>query len=263
MIRLEGRGLHRGAPSAVSFRAIDGRTTIGRGNDDAALADLVVEGSDRCSVAVLPHGTRIVGIEHLLSAIVGAGVFYGVHIEIDGDEVPLLDGGATSFFDALSGFSPRGDRVRVLREAKFEAHGAVLSVAPLDGTDISVDVSFDSQRFGRPLAGSASFNGDRAFYRAHIATARTFGAARELDALRARGLAAYLPEGSVVALDVDDPRYAPRDPEEPIRHKLLDVLGDLAALGGPFHGRARIVRPSHLGTRATLELALSAGVIQR
>jgi UDP-3-O-acyl-N-acetylglucosamine deacetylase len=98
------------------------------------------------------------------------------------------------------------------------------------------------------LKGEARWRGDPAEYRAHLATARTFGFARDLDALRARGLAAHV--DNVVALDL--PERGPSDPGEPIRHKLLDALGDLAPLGGPPLGKIRLEKPSHRGTRAAL-----------
>jgi len=258
---MEGRGLHTGRPCAVRFERTDGPTTLGRGADRATLASMRVEGRDRCSFAILPSGREIATVEHLLSAIVGASVFRGLHVEIDGDEVPLLDGGSARFFDGLAQFVSDGPDAIVTRAAIFESSDTVLSIAPCDLTEIVVHVDYAAARFGRELRGTARWNGDRATYRAAIATARTFGAASELAALRARGLASHVPEGSVVALDVDDPRFAPSDPSEPIRHKLLDALGDLATLGGILRGRVEITRPSHRGTRGAVGLALGRGAI--
>lgn len=257
---MEGRGLHTGRVGSVRFERAPGPTTLGRGDDRAPLHALVVEGRDRCSVAVLPSGREIATVEHLLSAIVGASAFYGVRIEIEGDEVPLLDGGAVAFADALAEYGADGPDVIVARAGTFESGGCMVTVAPSDDTRITVHVAFPAARFGRELRGSSTWDGDRETYRATIATARTFGAAAELAALRARGLALHVPEGSVVALDLDDPRYAPTDPDEPIRHKLLDALGDLATLGGRVRGRLEITRPSHAGVRGALALASAAGI---
>lgn len=259
-MRLAGRGLHSGGACSVTIAPCEGPTTLGRGDDRAPLASLRVEGRERCSVAVLPSGAELAVVEHLLSAIAGAGAFVGARIDVDGDELPLLDGGAAAYFDAL----PRAlvAPLVIARSGRVEAHGTVLEFAPHPGVDVEVVVEFPAERFGIALRGAARWTGDPADYRARIATARTFGAAAELASLRARGLAAHVPAGAVVALD--DPRAPPSDPDEPIRHKLLDALGDLAPLGAPLHGRVRILRPSHRGTRAAIALlAQPAGLLGR
>lgn len=245
---LRGRGVHSGRECAVSIEHGEGPTRF----CGVPLASLRVEGRERCSVAVVDREVMVV--EHLLSAIVGASAFYNVIICVDGEELPLLDGGAASYFDALFGVGETGPPVVVSRAARFEAFGTTLILEPNAGTDIAIEVDFPAERFGRSIVGSARWNGDRDVYRTTIATARTFGATHELAALRANGLAAFVEPGTVVAIDRDD-EWAPRDPEEPVRHKLLDVLGDLAPLGGPIRGRVRMIRPSHRGTRATLALA--------
>jgi len=244
----------------VRFEPSDGPTTLGRGDERVALRRLRVEGRERCSVAVLPSGRELMTVEHLLSAIVGASVFVGLHVEVDGDEVPLLDGGSARFFDALAAFASGGPRALVTVERAFTAGDTTIALRPCDRARIDVDVDYPAARYGFALRGTASWDGDRASYRA-IATARTFGASSELGELRARGLAAHIEPGSVVALDLDDPRFAPRDPEEPIRHKLLDALGDLATLGGVVRGHVAIARPSHRGTRAALRRAVEDGAI--
>jgi len=257
---MEGRGLHSGRTCVVRFASTDGPTTLGVGADRAPMSALRIEGRERCSVAILPSGRELATVEHLLSAIAGASVFAGLHVEVEGDELPLLDGGAAVFFDALAPFASGGREVVVARSGTFEADGTTLVVSPADATEIAVHVDFAAARFGRELRGSARWDGERSSYGAAIAPSRTFGAAAELAALRARGLAAHVPEGSVIALDIDDARYAPRDPEEPIRHKLLDAIGDLAPLGGRVRGRIEITRPSHRGTRSALRRAIESEV---
>lgn len=250
-MRLAGRGLHSGRECAVTIERRDGPTTIER----TPLSELRVDGRDHCSVAVV-NGREILVIEHLLSAIVGTGAFHNIAIEIEGDEVPLLDGGSAELFDAIvtHGRPRKGAVAKITRQATYEAHNTTLIVEPHDQTDITIEVDYPAARFGRALIGTARWNGDADRYRSSIATARTFGASHELAQLRARGLAAHIAPGSVVALDRTD-EWAPSDPHEPIRHKLLDVLGDLAPLGGRILGRIRVITPSHRGTRAALALA--------
>jgi UDP-3-O-[3-hydroxymyristoyl] N-acetylglucosamine deacetylase len=266
-IRVDGIGLHSGAVCSVTLNAAAGPTTLGRGRDRAAIAALSIAGSDRTTTATLPSGERLAAIEHLLAAIAGASAFDGLSIDVEGDELPLLDGGAARWFDAIDALAPdrRCARVaHVVAAAEFEHEGTRLSIAPAGAStskSIEVDVAFPAERFGRALHGVARWSGDRADFRARIAPSRTFGAARELDWLRAHGLAAHVPEGAVVALDLDDPRRAPTDPEEPIRHKLLDAIGDLASLGAAIEGIVRITRPSHRGTLGALAAAVAASAI--
>ncbi|MGZ3423153.1 MAG: UDP-3-O-acyl-N-acetylglucosamine deacetylase [Polyangiales bacterium] len=255
-LTLSGRGLHGGAPSTVRFACGEGPTTFGRGVDRAALAELVVHGEDRATTVVLPSGARIQMVEHVFAAISGTGAFDGIAIDLEGDELPLLDGAAAEFHDALCTLAPAPSprRAVVVSEATFHAYGTLMHVAP-GPSSITVVLDFPEERFGRRLVGEASWDGDARTFREAIATARTFGAAREVEHLRARGLAAHLPPGSVVALDLDDPAYAARDPAEPLRHKLLDAIGDLAVLGASIEGSVRIEKPSHRGTHAALALA--------
>jgi UDP-3-O-[3-hydroxymyristoyl] N-acetylglucosamine deacetylase len=257
---MEGRGLHTGRPGRLRFERTDGATTLGSAGERVELRKLRVEGRDRCSVAVFPSGRELLTVEHLLSAIVGASVFAGLHVEIEGDEVPLLDGGSARFLEAVARFARGGPSARVVRDATLTDGETTLELVPADETFVEVRVDYPAERFGRALRGTASWDGTLDSYRA-IASARTFGAARELEGLRARGLAAYIEPGAVVALDLDEPQYAPTDSHEPIRHKLLDALGDLATLGGRFRGRAVINRPSHRGTRGAVGRALETHAI--
>lgn len=271
MKKLVGRGLHGGRSCTVTIVEAPGPTTLGCGDDRAPIGGLRVEGRDRCSVVVLPSGRELAMVEHLLSAIAGAGAFGGARIDVEGDELPLLDGAARAWFDALHPIARRVPRtsspIAVRRAEIIEAFGTTISFAPPLGegaghaVEIAVTIAYDAHRFGVPLAGRASWDGTPESYARDVASARTFGAARELEALRARGLAAHLPRGSVVALDVDEPGWGPTDDAEPIRHKLLDAIGDLAALGAPLIGRVHLDRPSHRGTRAALERARTAGVL--
>lgn len=264
-VRAEGVGLHGGRPSAVTLSRAPGPTTLGRGLDRAPIASLGVAASDRTVSATLPSGASVRSVEHLLAAIAGAGAFDGLRVDVEGDEVPLLDGCSAWFFDAIRalGVGRCARAARVVRSSRIEAAGATMIVEPGPSIEIEVEVDFPAERFGRALRGVARWTGDPDVFREVVAPSRTFGAARELDALRARGLAAHVPAGIVLALDLEDEDRAPRDPHEPIRHKLLDAIGDLASLGAPLHGYVRIERPSHLGTTEALAIALGTGAIAR
>ena len=113
------------------------------------------------------------------------------------------------------------------------------------------------------LAPHATWSGDRADFVARIASARTFGFAHEVDALLARGLAQHVAASSVVVIAPDVIHHAgrPFTADEPARHKLLDLIGDLYAHGGPFRGRIHATRPGHAATHAAMARAREEGVI--
>lgn len=269
--RLEGIGLHGGRRCAVRFRGARGPTTLGAEGGRRPLGALVVARVDRATTVrlELDDARVIAGVEHLLAAVHGLDAFAGLALEIEGGEVPLVDGGAAAFADAIEAVCDRSEHapeISVRRADAIEVDDARYVFEPLGSgaatraTRIEVAVAYPPERFGVPVAGEARWDGDRATFLAEFANARTFGARRELEALRARGLAAHLPAGAVVGLDVDEPGFAPRDEGEPVRHKLLDLLGDLALLGGRFAGGLRATHPSHAATAAALREARSRGV---
>lgn len=270
--RLEGIGLHGGRRCAVRFRGARGPTTLGAEGGRRPLGALVVARVDRATTVrlELDDARVIAGVEHLLAAVHGLDAFAGLALEIEGGEVPLVDGAAAAFADAIEAVRDRAERaaeVRVVRAAVIDVEDARYAFEPppagsatCGATCVEVVVAYPPERFGVPLAGAARWNGDRASFVESFALARTFGARRELELLRARGLAAHLPAGAVVGLDVEEPGYAPRDAGEPVRHKLLDLLGDLALLGGRFVGGLRATHPSHAATAAALREARARGV---
>jgi UDP-3-O-[3-hydroxymyristoyl] N-acetylglucosamine deacetylase len=202
-------------------------------------------------------------IEHVLAAIGGLAAFNGVHVEIEGDEAPLLDGASRAIADVIDSLASEtfSAHAEISRAEIIRIDDATYRFEPANELSIEVEIDFPKERFGRRLEGRAAWNGDRAVFLDSIATARTFGAARELEALRARGLAAHVPEGAVVAIDLDDPRRAPRDAAEPARHKLLDLIGDLASLGAPIRGRLSVHRPSHRASHEAIARSLAERVV--
>ena len=264
---LRGKGLHTGEACVVRFAAGEGATALSSGAVTATLDGLECVGASLATRATWPGGRAVSTVEHLFAAIAGAGAFEGLTIAIEGPEVPLMDGAAAAFFDAIVELvdTTRAPAWawRVARSATLQIDDAVYVFAPGDATSLTVDVAYDVARFGRALSGTASWGGNSRDFRASIAPSRTFGAARDLEVLRAAGRATYVVEGSVVAVDVDDPRWAPRDSQEPVRHKLLDLIGDVASLGGPLVGSLHALLPSHRATHASLAIARRDGTLER
>lgn len=281
---VEGQGLHSGAPARVRFVREPGavRLRAWRGGEEARVDELAFDGSARSTSAFAEDGRLRVGtVEHLFAALGALSVYEGVVVEIDGPELPLLDGGARAFLDVLEGLGARPSAPRlIVARAGAIAVGASLyelrpsdelrpsgGLGPTDGLGRSdgrrVDVEID---FGDPrLERVARWAGDIADFRDRVAPARTFGFEREVDELLARGLASHVAPESVVVIGRDRILSAGRPfaADEPARHKLLDLVGDLYAYGGPPIGCVRAVRPGHAATHEAVRRALSAGLLAR
>ena len=225
----------------------------------APLSALAPARTDR-GVTVCAGALRIDLVEHLLAALGGLGVSGGLHVATDDDEIPLLDGGARCFVEAIASLDPpRGRRLRVARAGSFEHQRSVYRFTP--GPHASVRVAID---FPAPVGHqAAAWDGDAEDFATRIAPARTFGWVHELAALQAAGRAAEVDPASVIVFDETGPlpQCRPPDPDEPARHKLLDLVGDLALYGGPPLGLVDASRPGHTATHAVVQRALSLGVL--
>lgn len=264
-IPVRGFGLHGGRPAAVRFLRADGPVRIRAGANEAAISDLTADGSARSTV-VSAGALRVGTVEHVLAALEARSIRSGIVIEVSGAgelEMPLFDGGARGFADALrlvldDDASP-DPRPVVTREATFEVGASRYVFAPRARVHVAVAIDFDDAR----IAPSASWDGDADDFRVRIAPARTFGFARELGALLARGLAQHVTPESVIVF-ADDAVHvagAPYTADEPARHKLLDLLGDLYLHGGAPLGSLVATRPGHAATHDVMRRAWADGVL--
>ena len=186
-------------------------------------------------------------VEHLMSALAGLGVD-NARIEMDGPEIPAGDGSAAAFVDAIvdAGLeeqdAPRR-HVCVERPVAVEDGDRSLTVSPGDG--LRVTCVFDSHGRDEAPTQVATFDIDPNTYRAEIASARTFCFADEVEALRAAGLGKGATAENVLIIggEAEQPRL--RHPDELVRHKILDIVGDLYLAGAPLRGHVVAVRPQH------------------
>jgi UDP-3-O-[3-hydroxymyristoyl] N-acetylglucosamine deacetylase len=189
-------------------------------------------------------GVTVDTVEHLMAALAALGVDNAI-VDVDGPEVPALDGSALPFVELIdrAGIArqPASRRVlRVLRTVRVEAPGGVASLQPADGLVIDVELTHPGTR----LAGQrATLTVTPSTFRSLIAPARTYGFLDDVAALRAGGFAlgGSLDNAIVVSgesiVNPEGLRFA----DEPVRHKILDAIGDLALAGatvlGHFIGR--------------------------
>lgn len=253
-IKCSGIGLHSGSkvhmvlnPAApdtgVVFRRVDlpGRPLVSARFDQ--VTDLRM-----CTTVAAGEGVSIGTVEHLMAALAGMGVD-NVLIDIDGPEVPVMDGSSAPFVfliecaDVIEQVAPRR-YLKVLKAVEVRDGAASASLMPAEGFSIDFEIEFANQMIGRQ---SAEFQLEPGRFKADIARARTFGFVQEVEQLRAMGLArGGSLENAVVLghdriLNDDGLRYD----DEFVRHKILDALGDLYLAGAPIIGRYEGRRSGH------------------
>ncbi|MEO1024880.1 MAG: UDP-3-O-acyl-N-acetylglucosamine deacetylase [Pseudomonadota bacterium] len=199
-------------------------------------------------------------IEHLMAALAGCGV-HNALIEIDGPEVPLLDGSSAPFVSAIlaRGVRQLDTPVRVVRVLKSVTvvHGdAVATLAPSDELQIDFSIDFEDAAIGHQEKVLNMANG--AFVR-ELCDSRTFCRQADIDAMRDRGLIVGASLTSAVVVDGTDvvTPGGMRHRDEPVRHKMLDALGDLALAGAPILGRYTGKRAGHAMTNKLLRALFS------
>ncbi|MBV8074316.1 MAG: UDP-3-O-[3-hydroxymyristoyl] N-acetylglucosamine deacetylase [Candidatus Eremiobacteraeota bacterium] len=232
-LEFEGVGLHTGrATRAVVEPAGPGTGLVfrlERGLEFPATAEHVVD-TQRATV-LGAQGSTVSTVEHLLSALRGMGVDNAL-IVVEGGEVPVMDGSAKVFADAIfdAGVVAFGEPRAVFRPEHamgFRDNEKTLAIIPAPEWRIKFTVDYP------PPIGTQYFEGaiTPELYRGEIAPARTFGYVHEVEALRARGLAQGGTLENALVFAPDGPMQALRWPNEPVRHKVLDMIGDFALLG--------------------------------
>lgn len=185
-------------------------------------------------------GVSVATIEHLMAALAGCGV-HNALIEIDGPEVPLLDGSSVQF---VNGILSRGIRqldapvraIRVLKPITVRHDGAEVTLRPAQELEIEFEIDFADRAIGHQEKRLNMANG--AFVR-ELCDSRTFCREADIEAMRKRGLIVGASVTSAVVVD-GDTVVTPggmRHGDEPVRHKMLDALGDLSLAGAPILGR--------------------------
>jgi UDP-3-O-[3-hydroxymyristoyl] N-acetylglucosamine deacetylase len=198
----------------------------------------------------LGRGEATVGtVEHLLSALCGLGVD-NVRVEVDGPEIPVMDGSAASFaflIRAAGVFDQGAPRrsLRVHRPVELRDGDRFIRVEPGRGLRVSYSVDFAHPAIGRQQLRNLLIDDES--FETEICRARTFGFLREVEALWRNGLARGGNLDNTVVMD--EYRVLNRDglrwPDEFVRHKVLDLLGDLALLGLPLEGHVIVERGGH------------------
>jgi UDP-3-O-[3-hydroxymyristoyl] N-acetylglucosamine deacetylase len=230
------------------------RTDLARDTLVPARWDAVVP-SKLCTLIANAAGVSVSTIEHVMAALAGSAI-HNALIEIDGPEVPILDGSAAPFVAAFiqAGLQPQNAPVRaikILKPVEVRDGEAVARLEPADMLEIDFSIDFTDAAIGRQEKALNMANG--AFVR-ELSDSRTFCRNADVIAMRERGLAlggtlenAVVFEGAKV-LSPGGLRHS----DEPVRHKMLDALGDLALAGAPILGLYTGIRAGHAMTNKLL-----------
>jgi len=266
-IRATGVGLHTGQkvlmalkPAPIDTGIVFRRVDLDPPVDIAAIAPNV--GDTTLSTTLACGNVRIATVEHLLSAFAGLGIDNAI-VELSAAEVPIMDGSAGPFVFLIqsAGIKEQPARrrfLRITREVTVTDGDKVASLLPYDGFKVAFTIDFDHPVF-RERKVHAEIDFSSSSFVKEVSRARTFGFMREIEALRARGLA----RGGTMdnAVVVDDYRILNEDglryEDEFVKHKVLDAIGDLYLLGGSVIGEFRAYKSGHALNNALLSKLLA------
>jgi UDP-3-O-[3-hydroxymyristoyl] N-acetylglucosamine deacetylase len=256
-VEIRGLGVHSAAPARVVLHPADVdsgivilRTGLPNGRERLIEAKWSnVTQTSLCTVLGDSTGAAVSTVEHLMAALAGLQVDNAL-VEIDGPEMPIMDGSAAAFVDAIDSVGiaqqsrPRRS-IRIVRPVRVEAGRAYSELRPASrGFRLDVEIDFDTATIG---CQRRTFDLVPAVFRKEIARARTFGFVNDVKKLWKAGFALGSSLENSVALDGDailNPEGL-RYRDEFVRHKTLDAIGDLALAGAPIVGCYRTYRPGH------------------
>jgi UDP-3-O-[3-hydroxymyristoyl] N-acetylglucosamine deacetylase/3-hydroxyacyl-[acyl-carrier-protein] dehydratase len=263
---LEGIGLHLGVVCRVTFQpAKSGQGIVFRRTDCVGSPRIKahvseVSGSDRHTR--LGKGEAAVHtVEHVLAAVAGIGID-DITIDMDAPEPPILDGSAAPFLAAfveagLATLDGEPEFLHLTEPVRIIDGTSVYEAYPSEKLELDVTIEFPHPVIGRQ---SRCFTVTSDSFATELAAARTFGFVNEVDELRAKGLikgASLL--NAVVMDDTDVLSGELRWPDEFVRHKALDCVGDLALAGARVRARIVALKPSHRGTVTLVREMVKAG----
>ncbi len=263
VVSFEGTGLHTGRPATLTLHPAGANTGIVFRRVDVIDGDNLLP-AKWDQVIVSPLNTRLTNeagltvstIEHLMAALSGTGV-HNVLIDIDGPEVPIMDGSAAAFVRGIveAGLTRHGAplyAIEILRDVEVVEGEAFARLSPATSLQIEFGIDFTDAAIGHQEKTLNMANGT--FVR-ELCDSRTFCRNSDVDAMRANGLALGGTLENAVVVDGDQV-LSPgglRHADEAVRHKMLDALGDLYTAGAPILGRYTGSRAGHAMTNRLLQ----------
>ena len=254
-VRLTGTGVHSGAPVSLTLHPAEANTGLRflvtkRGRVVAEIPANVshVKNLTLCTVIGDETGITVGTVEHLLAALRGLSVD-NLYIEVDSKEVPIMDGSSAVFVEAIDRVGIRQlseprKFIKVLKAVRVQENGCWGELAPHTGFSLDVEIDFPTPLIGRQRL---NYEMSPGIFRHELSRARTFGFMSDVEKLWEAGLALGADLTNTVAIGEDKimNREGLRYPQEFVRHKMLDAVGDLSLAGAPLLGAYRSYRGGH------------------
>jgi len=261
-VKFSGVGLHTGVHTSMTVHPAAGEYGIWFKRTDVASGDAYIPATwdavrqgRLCTRITNTSGVEVSTIEHIMAALAGCGI-HNALIEIDGPEIPILDGSSAEFVQGILG---RGIReldkpvrvIKVLKEVEVRHGTAYAKISPSESFEIEFQIDFEDAAIGQQKKHLNMANG--AFV-SELCNSRTFCRQSDVDEMRASGLALGGNLKNAIVVDGDEIltpgglRYS----DEAVRHKMLDALGDLALAGTPMFGKYTGYRAGHTLTNKLL-----------
>ncbi|MTI19151.1 UDP-3-O-acyl-N-acetylglucosamine deacetylase [Rhodobacteraceae bacterium RKSG542] len=261
IVTLTGIGVHSGKPATITMHPAEPNTGIVFHRTDREDARDVpanwqsVTATALCTVVGDPAGYGVSTIEHLMAAIRGVGLD-NAFIEIDGPEMPIMDGSSEAFVEAFeqTGLKKQNAKrryIRIKESVRVQQGDQWCELNPFDGTRFNITIDFDSKLIGEQ---KLVFDLTPDVFKNDVCRARTFGSVQDVEKLWKLGFALGSSLENSVALDGDrvlNPEGT-RWSDEFVRHKSLDAVGDLALAGLPILGEYRSYKGGHRMNHAIL-----------
>jgi len=266
-VTFAGQGLHSGQPVRMTISPAAAEHGIWFRRQDIHVGDAMIPArwdaavhTPLCTRLENGSGASVSTCEHVMAALAGCGV-HNVLIEIDGPEVPILDGSAAPFVRAILARGLRSQAapiraIEVLREVSVERGCARATLEPSRHLEIAFEIDFADSAIGAQRRHLVMSNG--AFVR-ELCDSRTFCRQADVEKMQAEGFCRGGTLDNAVVVD-GDRVLTPggmRHADEPVRHKMLDALGDLALAGAPILGLYTGEKAGHTLTNMLLRKLMS------
>lgn len=266
-IRFSGVGLHSGKPAHLTIHPASASYGIWFRRTDVDSHDAMIPAryhaaiqSPLCTRLVNAEGIEVSTVEHVMAALAGCGV-HNALLEIDGPEVPILDGSAAPFVrtimqKGLQVLDAPVHAIEILRHVSVQNGDSRAFLDSADTMEMDFSIDFTDAAIGKQHKRLVLSNG--AFVR-ELANSRTFCRQADVEQMRANGLGLGGTYENAVVVDGDQV-LSPgglRHSDEAVRHKMLDALGDLALAGAPILGRYTGIRAGHTITNQLLHALFS------
>jgi len=266
-IELTGTGVHSGAPVSVTLHPAEADaglrflvTKRGRVIADIPANVQYVKNLTLCTVIGDDDGNTVGTVEHLLAALRGLAID-NCYIEIDSKEVPIMDGSSAMFVEAIdeagiTELQAARTYIKVLKPIRVEDGDCFGEISPHSGFHLDIEIDFETPLIGRQRL---AYEMSPGVFRNELSRARTFGFMSDVERLWKNGLALGANLNNTVAIGEDkvmNPEGL-RYPEEFVRHKMLDAVGDLSLAGHPLLCAYRSVRGGHRLNAAVLQALLA------